>query len=181
MVVEDGETIAGALEKVVKDPSLKETYFTTPLALHAAEQPSKYRQGGGKLKGGVPPPPAPYKGTGIKPQGPKGRGKGGKRFANHKLVAMTPDGKQICLQCARLQRQGLCPRTLLPRGRLLWRAPCSSARRCSSCVAARRLTARGPGRRNFSGQAPFTVVYAFAGPARYCDIRSCLEKLVPRC
>ncbi|CAE7782881.1 unnamed protein product, partial [Symbiodinium pilosum] len=45
MVVEDGETIAGALEKVVKDPSLKETYFTTPLALHAAEQPSKYRKG----------------------------------------------------------------------------------------------------------------------------------------
>ena len=74
MVVEDGETIAGALEKVVKDPSLKETYFTTPLALHAAEQPSKYRKGGGKLKGGVPPPPAPYNGR-------KGRGKGGKQFA----------------------------------------------------------------------------------------------------
>ena len=96
MVVEDGETIAGALEKVVKDPSLKETYFTTPLALHAAEQPSKYRKGGGKLKGNGPLPPAPYKGAGTKPNGPKGRGKGGKQFAHHKLVAMTPDGKQIC-------------------------------------------------------------------------------------
>ena len=48
MVVDDGETIASAMEKVTKDPSLKETYFTTPLALHAAEQPSKYRKGGGE-------------------------------------------------------------------------------------------------------------------------------------
>ena len=93
MVVEDGETIAGALEKVTKDPSLKETYFTTPLALHAAEQPSKYRKGGGKLKG-IPPPPTPFKGGGNKTNG-KGRSKG-KQFGSHKLVAMTPDGKQIC-------------------------------------------------------------------------------------
>ena len=38
----------------------------------------------------------------------------------------------------------------------------------------------GPGgETSESGSAPFTVVYAFAGPSRYCDIRSCLEKLIP--
>ena len=91
MVVDDGETIASAMEKVTKDPSLKETYFTTPLALHAAEQPSKYRKGGGKIKGGVPPPPAaPFKGG-------KGRGKTKSQVhSGHKLASMTPDGKQIC-------------------------------------------------------------------------------------
>ena len=38
----------------------------------------------------------------------------------------------------------------------------------------------GPaGETSESGSAPFTVVYAFAGPSRYCDIRSCLEQLIP--
>ena len=45
MVVDDGITMAEAFEMVVKDPSLKETYFTTPLALRIAETPQKFRKG----------------------------------------------------------------------------------------------------------------------------------------
>ena len=38
----------------------------------------------------------------------------------------------------------------------------------------------GPGGETLeSGTAPFTVVYAFAGPSRHCDMRSCLEQLIP--
>ena len=45
LAVDDGETIASAMEKVTKDPSLKETYFTTPLALRsrATQQVQKRR------------------------------------------------------------------------------------------------------------------------------------------
>ena len=81
---------------VMKDPSLKESYFTTPLALHTASQPVKYHKGTGKYKGseaqGTFPPPPPILGTPNGKRKAKGRGK----LNGHVLVAMTPDKRQIC-------------------------------------------------------------------------------------
>ena len=79
MVIDDGSRLADALEAVTKDPSLKEAFFTTPLALHSFQSLSSPHKGG-KAKGvgvqsdGVQPPPAPH------PQqrptkGGKGKGK----------------------------------------------------------------------------------------------------------
>ena len=92
LVIDDGETLADALSSVMKDPSLKESYFTTPLALHAASPPVKYHKGTGKYKGvesqGTFPPPPPIHG--------KGKAKGKGKLNGHVLVAMTPDKRQIC-------------------------------------------------------------------------------------
>ena len=92
LVIEDGESLADALSSVMKDPSLKESYFTTPLALHAASQPVKYHKGTGKYKSvespGAFPPPPPIHG--------KGKAKGKGKLNGHVLVAMTPDKRQIC-------------------------------------------------------------------------------------
>ena len=99
LVVEDGQRLCDALQSVMQDASLKETYFSMPLALHAAsiQQPFKYRKGGnkGKGKGGhadVPPPP------GIPPgfQRPEKKGKGKGKLKGLTLVSTTPDGRQIC-------------------------------------------------------------------------------------
>ena len=96
LVNEEGYTMANAMEAVVKDPSLKETWFTTPLALHAAEQPSKYRKGNGKhLDKNTPPPPHIPKGFERTTKGNKG-GKTKSTLNGLKLVSTTPDGKQIC-------------------------------------------------------------------------------------
>ena len=94
LVNEEGQTMAEALEAVTKDPSLKETWFTTPLALHAAEQPTKYRKGQGKKsdRGHTPPPQVP---KGYE-RAPKGKGKAKSTLNGLQLVSVTPDGKQIC-------------------------------------------------------------------------------------
>ncbi|CAE7224100.1 mettl24 [Symbiodinium sp. CCMP2592] len=93
-----------ALRAVREDPSLKEAYFTTPLALHTAGMPNKFRKGNHKGKDKtpgqeIPPPPAPHqngRGTG-KGKGKKGKGQvvlaNGKQLA---LVSATPDGRQLC-------------------------------------------------------------------------------------
>ena len=53
--------MAEAFDMVVKDPSLKETYFTTPLALRIAETPQKFRKGNFKGKSKDPTTPsAPF-------------------------------------------------------------------------------------------------------------------------
>ena len=72
LVVDDGERLADALEAVTKDASLKEAYFTTPLALATAGQPSKYHKEGGN--------PGIRAGTCLRRlrpdlSGPKGRGR----------------------------------------------------------------------------------------------------------
>ena len=91
-----GERLADALEAVTRDASLKEAYFTTPLALATAGQPSKYHKAGGKSRHkskDVPPPPQ------ARFERPKSAGKG-KQPRNLpkglKLVSTTPDGRQIC-------------------------------------------------------------------------------------
>ena len=107
-ITEDGFTMSEALRAVREDTSLKESYFTTPLALHTASTPSKFRKGnhkGGKDKtrwqdGQVPPPPAPH----AEPRQRTGKGKNGKGkgqiiLANGKqlaLVSVTTDGRQLC-------------------------------------------------------------------------------------
>ena len=92
LVVDDAITLAEALEQVVADPSLKETWFTTPLALHVAEQPRKYRKGDGK----APPPPLVPKHPGKSVKTPKGGAKTQSKLGGLELVSTTPDGKQIC-------------------------------------------------------------------------------------
>ena len=103
LVVDEGHRLCDALQSVTQDASLKETYFSTPLALHTASsgQPFKYRKGGSKGKGklgqggqaDVPPPPnAP---AGWQRPGKKGKGSKGKHNGLP-LVSATPDGRQIC-------------------------------------------------------------------------------------
>ncbi|CAE7196495.1 unnamed protein product [Symbiodinium sp. CCMP2592] len=83
MILEGTATMAEALRAVREDPSLKEAYFTTPLALHTAGTPNKFRKGNSKGKDKtqgqeIPPPPAPHqngRGTG------KGKGKKGQPVA----------------------------------------------------------------------------------------------------
>ncbi|CAE7222595.1 unnamed protein product [Symbiodinium sp. CCMP2592] len=65
MILEGTATMAEALRAVREDPSLKEAYFTTPLALHTAGTPTKFRKGNSKGKDKqqgqeIPPPPAPH-------------------------------------------------------------------------------------------------------------------------
>ena len=105
LVVEEGHRLCDALQAVTQDASLKETYFSTPLALHTASmhQPYKYRKGGNK--GGFPgkgkaghsevaaPPGLP---AGSQRQGKKGKGGKGGTYAGLKLASLTPDGRQIC-------------------------------------------------------------------------------------
>ena len=111
LINEEGHTMAQALEEVTKDPALKETWFTTPLALHAAEQPNKYRKGNGKQLGNphVPAPPKLPKGFERPDRPPKGKTKG--KLNGLQLVATTPDGKQICFA---FNAQG-CSNTSCPR------------------------------------------------------------------
>ncbi|CAE7351564.1 unnamed protein product [Symbiodinium sp. CCMP2592] len=104
MILEGTATMSEALRAVREDPSLKEAYFTTPLALHTAGTPTKFRKGNHKGKDKtpgqeIPPPPAPHqngRGTG-KGKGKKGKGQvvlaNGKQLA---LVSATPDGRQLC-------------------------------------------------------------------------------------
>ncbi|CAE7263715.1 unnamed protein product [Symbiodinium sp. CCMP2592] len=65
MILEGTATMPEALRAVREDPSLKEAYFTTPLALHTAGTPSKFRKGNSKGKDKtqgqeIPLPPTPH-------------------------------------------------------------------------------------------------------------------------
>ena len=108
------ETLAGALARVIKDPDLKEAYFTTPLALTTTETPNKFQKT--YMKGS-------YEGNFR----PKGKGKG--KFNNNKgfgkgfkgsgskgkhgdlsLVSQTPDGRDICFAFNSQGCNGKCGR-----------------------------------------------------------------------
>ena len=101
-------TLAEALELVVRDADLKETFFTTPLALTTA-QGEKYRKHNWKGDLGI--------------KGEKGKGKkGGKgdRKGDHKgkggdyngsvLVSKTPDGRELCYAYNAQGCRGKCGR-----------------------------------------------------------------------
>ena len=108
LVIKEGHTLANALSMVIRDADLKETYFTTPVALRAAmaansDRPpfSKFQRpnlkGFGDFRGD-------FKGKGKWSKGGKGE-KGGKGAKGHEarkelqglqLVWRTPDGRDLC-------------------------------------------------------------------------------------
>ena len=95
-VIEKGEALHVALSKFVKDPGLKDGWFTTPLALTPSESPQKYQRTGAEGKG---------RGRGRGRGGGGGQGKRealkGKAkpmsIAHHKLAFRTPEGREICI------------------------------------------------------------------------------------
>ena len=100
----DGETLAAALEAATKDSDLKESYFTTALALQAGEAPPwskwqrlEYKGRGKEHKGDWKGDgKAGWKGhTKNKDGKPTHKGKYGK-LGHLDLVSHTPDGREIC-------------------------------------------------------------------------------------
>ena len=97
MIVRDGISLADALHRVIHDPELKETFFTTPVALRASMsqhsegfQQNKFQRfnskGGGKFQ--------TQKGKG---KGSKGKGKEiRKELAGLQLAWRTPDNRKLC-------------------------------------------------------------------------------------
>lgn len=96
------QTLAEALESVVRDADIKETFFTTPLAMHTASAGAaeKWRKPN-------------WKGDKGKKGGEKGdkKGKGkGKNFKGHQLVSKTPDGRELCYAFNSQGCKGRCGR-----------------------------------------------------------------------
>ena len=124
MILEGTATMSEALRAVREDPSLKEAYFTTPLALHSAGTPNKFRKGNGKGKAQGhdqhlrAPPPAPHaggRGTGKGKEGKGKKGKGQVVLANGKQLARvsaTPDGRQLCYAAMRTMPRGVLIRSV---------------------------------------------------------------------
>ena len=114
----DGETLAAALEAVTKDSDLKESYFTTPLALQAGEAPPwskwqrlEYKGKGKEHKGDWKGDgKAGWKGhTKNKDGKPTHKGKYGK-LGHLDLVSHTPDGREICYAFNAQGCKGSCGR-----------------------------------------------------------------------
>eukprot|EP00435_Cladocopium_sp_Y103_P038052 s612_g10.t1 len=116
-LVNRGEkTLAEALTSVIKDPDLKEAFFTTPLALTASESPAKYQRTSHK---GNHDSNNRFKGKGKNHQkggnfhkgsfkGHKGGGKG--KHGDLPLVSQTPDGRDICFAFNSQGCNGKCGR-----------------------------------------------------------------------
>ena len=107
MVNETGKTLSDALSLVVNSPDLKETYFTTPLALASIQRPTKWHKGAGKeSKGGIK-----EKGSG---KGKPGKGSKGKTSDNALrglvLSWRTPEGRDICFAYNSQGCDGKCGR-----------------------------------------------------------------------
>ena len=115
-LVNRGEaTLGEALARVIKDPDLKEAYFTTPLALTVSESPAKYQKTGPK---GHFEPSQRFKGKGrgkysfgnsFKGAGKHHKGGKGKHGDLH-LVSQTPDGREICFAYNSQGCNGKCGR-----------------------------------------------------------------------
>ena len=98
LVNEENQTLSAALAAVVSSAELKETYFTTPLALSFIERPRKWHKGKGKDKDG--------KGSGKDSKGHKGKDDKGDKWGKAStsdpalkglvLVWRTPEGRDIC-------------------------------------------------------------------------------------
>lgn len=113
--VNQGSTLVQALKAIVKNPDIRERYFSTPLAVSSAAQ--SLREGWG-ARGRVQERPhnsdSPYaKGKVVKG---KGKGKKGDRAKGKTkgagLHGSTPDGRQICFAYNNKQEacQGGCGR-----------------------------------------------------------------------
>ena len=90
LVTQEGHTLADAMRAVIRDADLKEAFFTTPVALRAAqsmEQPYKWHKTfdkGGKGKG--------KKGK----KGEKGKREIPDQLKGLNLAWRTPDGRDLC-------------------------------------------------------------------------------------
>ena len=93
MVNEAGKTLSDALALVVNSPDLKETYFTTPLALASIQRPTKWHKGAGKeSKGG-----GKEKGSGKGKPGKWTKGKTSDNALKGLVLSWrTPEGRDIC-------------------------------------------------------------------------------------
>ena len=103
-LVQAGEkSLSEALAEVIKNADLKESFFTTPIALGALQSGGKKwrRLGDGKGKND-------YKGR----KGKKGDGKkgGGKDHHGNPLSSRTPDGREICYAFNSQGCKGKCGR-----------------------------------------------------------------------
>eukprot|EP00435_Cladocopium_sp_Y103_P055965 s367_g18.t1 len=111
--VMDGHTLSESLQAVIRDPDLKEAFFTTPMALRASmpdSQPSKYIRYNSK---------GSFSGKQFS-QFPKGKGKGSKGKAKGKtmdprlkglnLAWRTPDGRELCFAWNTGDCDGSCNR-----------------------------------------------------------------------
>ena len=112
LVVKDGVTLAESLQRVIRDAELKETYFTTPVALRAAmsspsdgSHPFKFQRFNNKGGGGKSFTP---KGRG---KGQKGKGKEiRKELAGLQLAWRTPDNRELCFSYNTGSCNGKCDR-----------------------------------------------------------------------
>ena len=111
-----GHTLSDALEAVIKDPDLKEAYFTTPMALRASmpeAQPNKFlrynnKGGSGSFSGKQF---APF--TKGKGKGSKGKSKGkpaDPRLKGLSLAWRTPDQRELCFAWNAGDCDGSCGR-----------------------------------------------------------------------
>lgn len=96
----EGHTLADSLLAVIRDPDLKEAYFTTPVALKSAmpetQQPYKWQRF--NSKGGFNGKQS-YGFTKGKGKQPKGKSKGkqvDQRLKGLSLAWRTPDGRELC-------------------------------------------------------------------------------------
>lgn len=102
LVRDEGETLANAMSLVVRDPELKEIYFTSPIALskNARSHPPPALEDHTSLKRARRETRNDTKG-----KGGKGTGKGGKGGKGKVKLSLTPDGRQICFK----YNNGSCP------------------------------------------------------------------------
>eukprot|EP00435_Cladocopium_sp_Y103_P002353 s4728_g1.t1 len=101
LIIKEGITLAEALGRVIKDPELKETYFTTPVALRAAMlagdggHQQKFQRfnskGGGKPSSSFNSTPSKGKGK-SKSKGKEIR----KELQGLQLAWRTPDNRELC-------------------------------------------------------------------------------------
>eukprot|EP00435_Cladocopium_sp_Y103_P055878 s2941_g18.t1 len=110
LVTRDGMTLAAALDSVIHDAELKETYFTTPVALRTA------------MSAQADPPQAKWqrpnnkgfgKAASFKGKGKSGKGKGKevrKELQGLSLAWRTPDNRELCFSFNSGSCDGKCNR-----------------------------------------------------------------------
>ena len=172
LVVNKGYTLADALEAVTKDSDLKESYFTTPLALKGA-------------MGSVEPPPQNkfprfnfkgqsgqqgFKGNGKAQKG-KTKGKGQFKEIHEKLRGLslswrTPDNRDLCFAWNSGSCNGGCGRVHQCRVKGCYGDHPAIRRKLAGTAAPE------------ASCPPFrlNVMYLFAGKRRQSDVASFLKK-----
>ena len=111
-----GHTLAESLEAVIRDPDLKEAYFTTPMALRASmpeHQPNKYFRSNFKGGAGSFSGKQSFGFSKGKGKGSKGKTKGKQmdpRLKGLNLAWRTPDGRELCFAWNTGECDGTCGR-----------------------------------------------------------------------